>query len=162
MGMEKRHGSNALPPSIIWSFPSRTMTAQKDLEAILGSVAGLPLPYWKERMFFRGLPDRSALNLSGGRFPAGPIRGTHPVFSLTPQPNGVGFKVCPCSSKKPYHQGKFRYIRKGCRLIYTGHTLDRNSYLVEKVQFNIPRSIAVELRFMGQVPEACIGHERSL
>jgi hypothetical protein len=102
------------------------------------------------------------LSLSEGLFPAGPITGTHPVFSLQAQPDGVGFRVCPCSSKRPYHEKNPRYIRKGCRLLHTGHTLDRNSYLLEMIQFNIPRSIATELRFMGQVPEDCIVHERGL
>jgi hypothetical protein len=162
MEMKKGRGESALKPTSFWSSRPLTMTAERDLEAILGSVTGLPLLYWKERMFFRGLPDRAALNLSEGRFPAGPIRGTHPVFSLQAQPDGVGFRVCPCSSKRPYHADNCRYIRKGCRLLYTSHTMDRSSYLVEKIPFNIPRSMATELRFMGQVPEDCIGHERGL
>lgn len=143
----------------LWSSRSRPMTAKNGLEEILASVTGLPVSYWKERMFFRGLKDSSAFELTGGRFPARPGQGTHPVFSLKALPDGIGFKVCPCSSKKPYDQRTHRYISEGCRLLYTGHAVDRNSYLIEKIQFNIPRGREPGLRFLGQVPEECIRHE---
>ena len=160
MGKAKHRKAGLLQASSLWSTSPRGMTADRHLEAVLGSVTRLPLPHWKDGMFFKGFPDESAWELSGGRFPAGPIRGTHPVFSLKAQPDSVGFRVCPCSSKRPYHGETVRYVRKGCCLLHTGHIVDRNSYLVEECRFNIPRSLAAELRFLGQVPEDCIAHDR--
>ncbi|MDD5204085.1 MAG: hypothetical protein PHS17_01615 [Desulfobacterales bacterium] len=111
-------------------------------------------------MFFRGLPDKLAYEWSGGQFPAKPGSGNHPVFSSKPLPDGTGFRVCPCSSKRPFDEKSFRFIRKGCRLLHTGYTMDRNSYLIEKIRLNIPRTLAHRLRFLGEVPEECIRHEQ--
>ncbi|PKN29444.1 MAG: hypothetical protein CVU64_08095 [Deltaproteobacteria bacterium HGW-Deltaproteobacteria-21] len=149
-----------MEPYDLWSSLPQTSTAEKNLDAILSSVTGLPLPYWRERMFFRGLPDDLSYEWSGGRFPAKLNSGTHPVFSFKPLPDGIGFRVCPCSSKKPFDEKSYRFIQKGCPLLHTGYTMDRHSYLIEKIQLNIPRSLAPRLRFLGQVPEECIRHEQ--
>ena len=160
MGKPRHPHRNWLEPSNLWSPRPRTKTAKRDLDEILGSVAGLPLSYWRERMFFRGLPDELAFQLTGGLFPARRSQGAHPVFSLKALPEAAGFRVCPCSSKSPFREKNFRYIRKGCRLLHTNHTMDRPSYLIDKIQLNIPRSVAPHLRFMGEVPEECIKDER--
>lgn len=158
MEKAKHDGTNPLEPSSLWSSPPRTMTAERDLESILGAVTGLPLPYWKERMLFRGLQDKLSFQWSGGRFPARPGSGTHPVFSLKALPDGARFRVCPCSSKRPFGEKSFRFIQKGCRLLHTGYIMDRHSYLIEKIQLNIPDSLAPRLRFLGEVPEEHIRH----
>lgn len=149
-----------LEPSGLWAATPRTLTADRDLDQILGSVRGLPLRYWKKRMLFRGLPDRWARKWTGRQFPVRRSTGTHPVFSLAKLPGGIGWRVCPFSSKRPYQQTAFRYIQAGCRLQPTGYVLDRNSYLIEHIRINIPRAFATTLRFTGIVPEACIrdGH----
>jgi len=155
------HKRNRRKKSADWlrlvSTKQRTMTAYRDLAAILGAMSRLPLRYWQERMFFTGARDSELLRLTGSRFPCKPgHEGTHPVFSLRPLPDGVGFKVCPCSSKRPLRTRSFRFIKKGCRLSHTGHVMDRNSYLVEAVRFSIPPSVASALFFRGQAPEKCL------
>lgn len=160
MGKKNHPCVNSLQPSSLWSSLPRTMTAERDLESILGVVTGLPLPYWKERMLFRGLRDKLAFRWTGGRFPAKRSSGTHPVFAIKALPENTGFRVCPCSSKKPFNERIFRFIQKGCCLLHTGHTMDRHSYLVDKIRLNIPSSAASRLRFMGEVPEDCIRHEQ--
>lgn len=150
---------NRLPDQTdICSSRGRTMTAEKDIEAVLGSVTNLPLRYWKEKMFFRGLPDKSAFQLTAGQFPVRPTSGSHPVFSLKALPEKAGFRVCPCSSKRPFSRETCRFIGKGCLLLHTGFAIDRDSFLIEKFQFNIPRSQAHRLRFLGEVPEECLRH----
>lgn len=135
------------------------MTAGSDLGAVLVMGARLPLRYWKERMLFRGLQDQMTSQLTGGLFPAKLASGAHPAFSLQELPDRAGFRVCPCSSRKPFHTKRYRYIKEGSCLRYTGHITDRNSYLIENVPFNIPPAVARTLRFMGEVPEECIGSE---
>jgi len=109
-------------------------------------------------MFFTGARDKDLTALTDGEFPRTTVSGkSHPVYSLEKLPDNVGVAVCPCTSKIPFGRGVFRYIRKGCRLRHTQHTMDRDSFLVEKVRFNIPRSVACELRFRGEVPDECLG-----
>ena len=139
----------------LWSEKPGHTAIKEGIGRVLGAVTHLPILYWKARMFFRGAKDRELLKLTGNRFPAKPKK-THPVFSLKPLPHDVGFRVCPCSSKKPFDGSGDRFIRKGCQLLHTGHIMDRHSYLVEKCFFNIPRSMAWNLRFKGEVPEDCI------
>lgn len=143
--------------NLIWTKNPSSDAIWKNIEQILGAVNRLPLQYWKPNMFFVGAQDKTLSELTQGRFPAKQSkRKTHPVFSLEQLPLKTGFKVCPCSSKPPSQQNRCRYIKKGCRLIYTGHLMDRNSYLVEKVVFNIPSSVAHRMRFRGRVPEECL------
>lgn len=127
------------------------------VEAILPAVTHLPLRFWKPRMFFMGAEDRQLKELSEGRFPSHVVpRKTHPVFALRPLQGAPGFQVCPCSSQRPYRGKEFRYVTKGCRLLHTNHMMDRDSYLVETVRFNIPPRFAHRLRFRGEVPESCL------
>jgi len=141
----------------LWSEKFGTITADNNLDMVMGSVKNLPVKYWKPGYYFIGARDKTLFNLTKGIFPAKLVHHkTHPVFTLKPLPENKGFKVCPCSSKKPFNQSKYRYIRKQCILLHTENIMDVNSYIIEKISFNIPSSIAYKLRFFGEVPQACI------
>jgi len=143
-----------------WSSKREDSAVDRNIEKILGAVTNLPLRYWKPHMFFTGAKDMELASLTQGHFPAKKIkRKTHPIFSLEQLPLNTGFRVCPCSSKMPFQQKGFRFIRKGCSLLHTGHVMDRNSYLIEKVIFNIPSSVAYRLRFRGEVPGKCLKNQ---
>ena len=134
-----------------------TPTAARNLDMVLGSVVNLPLAYWQDHFFFMGAEDARLFQLSDGEFPKKTKPGkTHPVFTLKALPNHVGYRVCPCSSRKPFDRYHYRYIKKGCRLRFTNHEMDRNSYLVENILLNLPPTIAIKLRFKGQVPNVCL------
>ena len=134
-----------------------TVTARDNLDLILSSATALPLKYWRPGFWFRGAGDENLFLLTGGGFPHAVEKGkTHPVYALKALPGHAGFRVCPCSSKRPYQSPIVRFIRKGCVLKHKKHEMDRHSYLIEGVSFNIPVSEAGRLRFMGEVPEACI------
>ena len=150
-----------LTGSALWQNPGGSVTAEKDLDLILGSVKNLPILYWRPSFFFFGARDEDLSDLTDHRFPAKLVPGrSHPVFSLRPLPNDVGFKVCPCTSKTPRIRSSFRFIQKGCLLDYTGYEMDRKSYLIEGITFNIPRSVAIGLRFRGKVPSECLITEK--
>ncbi|MBW1963207.1 MAG: hypothetical protein JRH18_24130 [Deltaproteobacteria bacterium] len=152
-----KNGKQRFDGRSFWSDKTDTLTAEKDLDKILGSAVNLPLRYWKPGFLFFGASDHILFDLTEGMFPRKrALHGTHPVYSLKKLPDGVGFKVCPCSSKRPFSSSLYRYIRKGCRLRYTGYEMDRNSYLLEKLHFPIPSEMAMRIRFKGQVPERCI------
>lgn len=134
-----------------------TITAGKNLDMILGSVTSLPVKYWRPNFFFVGMPDEKTRNLTSKTFPRKFIPGkTHPVFALKPMPGNSGFKVCPCSTKPPFNRGPHQYIKCGCTLNYTHNIMDKQSYLVRKIQFPIPQNIAGKLRFFGEVPNRCL------
>jgi len=141
----------------LWASPGESSAIEGNIRRILGAVTKLPLKYWKPGMFFVGAGDRELYELTEGRFPGKPVNWkTHPIYSLKALPGNVGFKVCPCSSGAPFNQKTYRYISRDCRLAHTGHVMDRNSYLVERGIFNIPRSVAIRLRFRGVVPGECL------
>ncbi|RZB34193.1 MAG: hypothetical protein SRB2_03586 [Desulfobacteraceae bacterium Eth-SRB2] len=124
---------------------------------VLGFVVNLSLPYWRDHFFFMGADDANFFQLTGGEFPKKIEPGkTHPIFTLKALPNHVGYRVCPCSSRKPFDRHHYRYINKGCRLEFTNHEMDRNSYLVENILLNLPPTIAIKFRFKGQVPNICL------
>lgn len=126
-----------------------TPTANENLDLILGSVTHLPLRYWKKNFFFKGGVNSSLREMTLGRFPAkADPRGTHPVFAIRQVANGAGFEVCPCSSSPRQRQ---KWIQKGTRLLYTGNTMDKTTYLVEQIRFNMPLTESIKLRFMGEV-----------
>jgi len=155
-------GKNRIHGRQFWSSTGGNAAMDRNIEKILGAVTKLPLKYWKPGMFFVGAKDTELSLLTQGRFPAKQVkRKTHPVFSLERLPSNAGFKVCPCSSRTPYQQKRFRFIKKGCRLLHTYHLMDRNSYLVERLTFNIPSSVAFRLRFRGEVPDGCLKYRES-
>lgn len=134
----------------LWGYRSKTLTAAEDLDVILGSVTSLPVIYWRKNFFFKGMTDGRLAELTEGDFPAIPKKqGTHPVFALKPVLNHIGFVVCPCSSQPQYL--KVPWIKKGTRLLHTNQEMDRQSYIVNHIQFNIPASVATQLRFQGEV-----------
>lgn len=146
--------------SSVWEKPRGTLTAEKDLAKILGVTRNLPVRFWESRFFFVGARDADLFALSAGMFPVTTQPGkTHPVISLKPLPDKVGFKVSPCSSKRPWYLKEAYFIKKGCRLKHTDWEMDRNSYVVEHIEVPIPASIAINLVFKGQVPFECIKKE---
>lgn len=152
----KRHPKKRphLTAHALWQ---RGATVHADVDAVLPAAVNLPLRYWRERMLFWNAPDDQVHHLTQGRFPARLVRRkTHPVFALQALPDIVGFRVCPCSSARPWRIPSYRYIRKDCILEHTGKRTDRDSFLVEEVIFNIPAGLAFKLRFGGQVPPECL------
>lgn len=148
----KRFTANSL-----WRAAQGTLTAHAHLDHVLGSVINLPMAYWRPRFLFAGASDERLSELSQGRFPRTLMPSkTHPVFASKPLPDGVGFQVIPCSTKRPRGKIEFRCIRLGCRLRHTGQRMDRNSFLIDAVRLNLPASIGGRLRFRGEVPEKCI------
>jgi hypothetical protein len=134
-----------------------SLTAARNIDAILTRGARLPLRFWRPNFLFKGAGDSDLGRLTAGRFPVTTHPGkTHPLFALRPVAEGAGFAVCPCSSKKPHGQRRGRWIPRGCRLEFSGYETDRDSYLVEGVAFNIPASMALAVRFLGAVPPECL------
>ena len=129
----------------------------RNANVLLKEAAHIPLIYWQPSMLFTGAADRGLHRLTCGSFPAGqPTAKKRPIFALSTLPHSSGFKVCPCSTKPPRIPGPARLIRGGCILRPTGRPVERDSYLVEKITFNIPPSMALSLRFLGIVPDECI------
>jgi hypothetical protein len=142
-----------------WREPKKTMTADYDLDKVLGSVVKLPMRLWRHNFLFFGARDEDLYTITSGVFPAVPVPDkSHPVICDRQLPNTGGVKVYPCSTQKPWETEKKtpRYIRKGCRLLHTGVETDRDSYLLEMIPIRIPSSLAFHLRFRGEVPEECI------
>lgn len=141
----------------LWSVPEASEKLMENVEAVLGAVTHLPIRFWKQSMFFSGARDKDLSIFTNGGFPRSTApQKSHPVYTLQKLPQNVGFAVCPCSSNRPFNQGVFRYIRKGCKLLHTQHIMDRDSFLIDSIRFNIPRSKAYALRFRGEVPDRCI------
>ncbi|EMS80225.1 hypothetical protein [Desulfotignum phosphitoxidans] len=142
--------TNRLTFQDLWGYRKKTLTAANDLDLILPSVTSLPLVWWRKNFFFKGMADTRLAEETRGDFPAIPkIQGTHPVFALKPVLNHIGFVVCPCSSQPQY--SKVPWIEKGTRLLHTNHEMDRRSYLITHIRFNMPASAASQLRFQGEV-----------
>lgn len=157
VSLMKKPKKSILDCKSLWESHPGTVTAKKDLDLILGSVTNLPLQYWRPFFLFFRAKDKDLLKITKNRFPAKLENGkTHPVFALQHLPNNVGFKVCPCSSKKPFYDKTYRYIKENTTLKHTGYMTDRNSFLVESVRFNMPATIAGKMLFKGEVPEDSI------
>jgi len=141
---------------------SQTMFAalrRPDLSLLGSSIKALPLSQWQDSMFFSGAPDKALKELSGG-FPATLRRDktTHPIFVLAAHPSGP--LVCPCSSRGSPRQNRF--IHEGCRLEMKNHTMDRNSYLIERYAVTLPldNDLSRHLVFQGRVPVSCLVDRR--
>jgi len=140
-----------------WGKTKGTFHARDHIELVLTDNARLPLDYWRKNFFFSGAPDDELHRLTWGAFSPQVVSGkTHPVFCLDLLPHEVGALVCPCSSVKPSGAVSYRVIRRGCRLLHTGHVMDRHSKLIENLSFPMPRSLASRLSFRGEVPETCL------
>lgn len=151
----------SLTSETFWSSRKNTPTANRNIDLVLGSAVSLPLPFWRERFFFKQAKDDDLKKETLGQFPAAMVEGkTHPVFTLEPLPDNVGFRVCPCSSKGPREALSHRIIAAGCRLDFSGIVTDRDSHVLHWFLFNIPSRMALNLRFQGQVPETCLRMQR--
>ena len=125
---------------------------QEKFDVAYASFCGLPVREWKRGMVLKGVSNAWWLSKTGG-FPArANPQGTHPLFVLANSTSG--FRVCPCTSRKS--GGK--YIKKGCKLKLTARSMDRNSYIIERYAFNIPRMMrfAQDPKLVGVVPETCL------
>jgi hypothetical protein len=133
---------------------------QPDLSILGNSIRSLPATQWQDHMFFSGVAD-TELRRHTGSFPATlrKEKTTHPVFLL--KARHTGHLMCPCSSKGKRRE--FRYIAEGCRLEMTSHTMDLDSFLIEKYRFTIPldHRFQKHLRFCGRVPVSCIRDQRA-
>jgi hypothetical protein len=148
-------------PETFWSFRKTPPTAERNLDLILPSAVSLPLTYWRERFLFNHALDEELFHQTSGLFPARIVPGkSHPVFTLKRLDDGMGFKVCPCTSKIPRGHVQYRFIRNGCVLKYSEIKTDRDSYILHWLFFNIPRSMALKVRFQGEVPKSCLSGER--
>ncbi|NDY73839.1 hypothetical protein DO021_18915 [Desulfobacter hydrogenophilus] len=142
--------SSKLTFDSIWGKQRRTMTADTDLELVLVDGARLPLSLWRKHFFFKGGLNLTLKTLTRGIFPAkANPKGTHPIVALNPVAGGIGFSVCPCSSSGYRHK---TWVDKGTSLFYTGHIMEKTTYFVDHIRFNIPASEAVKLRFKGEIP----------
>lgn len=140
-----------------WGKVKGTLQAKDHLEKVLVDNARLPLTFWRSRFLFFGAPDQELHRLTAGAFsPQASGWKTHPLYCLDILPDGIGARVCPCSSRRPSDVDKFRFIRKGCRLLHTGYVMDRNFHLIENLAFPVPRSLAQRVSFKGEVPEECL------
>lgn len=138
----------------IWEKPPGTMTAQTDLERILVEGARLPLAHWRSNFFFMGGLNRTLSTLTRGQFPAkADPDGTHPVFALHPVAGGAGFAACPCSSSG---RNNLKWVNRNTKLLHTGYLMEKTSYIIDRIRFNIPASEASKLRFRGEVPQSAI------
>jgi hypothetical protein len=147
--------TNQLTFQKLWGYRKKTPTAANDLDLILPSTISLPLAYWRKNFFFKGMTDNRLAEETRGDFPAIPKKkGTHPVFALKPVLNHIGFVVCP-SSSQPQHP-RVPWIEKGTRLLHTDHEMNRRSYLITHIRFNMPASVATQLRFQGEVRQGDI------
>ncbi len=152
-----KKSNRLLSGKTFWANSKQSVSAEKNISLILGSVTRLPLKYWQSGFFFSGAGDSELLLSTCGKFPMTTAEGkTHPIFTLAPLPDNAGFRVCPCSSRRPFSARAYRWIKKGCRLEYTGHKMDKNSHLVDTIWFNIPCSMAGSVLFRGKVPGTCI------
>ena len=106
-------------------------------------------------MFFTGAADNE-LREQTGSFPATlrKDKTTHPIFLMWA--GASGHVACPCSTKG--HWRKFRCIQEGCRLEMKEHTMDRDSFLIERYPFTLPLDprLLKQVRFCGRVPEECL------
>lgn len=115
------------------------------------SISRIPVQMWERHMMLMGVSNEW-WSTKTGMFPARSKSGGHPLFVLGR--STTGFRVCPCSSKGT--RGKF--IRKGCTLQKTGKVTDRNSYVLERFAFNIPKMMRFKKTpsLAGVVPELCL------
>jgi hypothetical protein len=153
--MSKASRKKSAFPSL-WSGGTRLYPTGRSAYFNLTLNARIPLNYWRPDYQFLGLSDQELYQLTRGAFPRKLESKTRPLHSLEGLPHNIAYKVCPCSSKRPFDMLKARFVREGCRLLHTDHVVDRKSYLIENVTLNIPSSMYRELRFMGEVPDDCI------
>ncbi len=90
---------------------------------------------WKENLRFTGMNNFDIGRLTEGGFTIRDSTGTHPVFILR-KIERDSFEFCPCSSQE-YNKDKASYIRKGAVTPPSRVPIDRNSYLLHSLSFNL-------------------------
>lgn len=139
----------------IWQEPS--WPDRSEWKEILGfSVKWVPPHLWEERMFFKGADDLELKKLTKS-FPSklNNISSSHPIYILQVISN-FAHRLCPCSSQR--HSDTF-FIKKGCKLQYTGYRMDRDSYILEWIEFRLPNKqsdLIKRLEYKGIVPQKCL------
>jgi len=124
----------------------QTITADNNLDLVLCSAVNLPVKYWRPNFFFIGMRDEETFRLTNGRFPAKLVpKKSHPVFALHSIADNTAFRVCPCSTKKPFYRGRHKFIKSGCKLKITNRVMDKTSYLVSKIKFPVGGENALRL-----------------
>lgn len=129
---------------------------KQEMWDVLGSsISTIPVRMWERSMFFKGISNAWWLEKTKTFPTKAKASGTHPIYVLAR--STTGFRVCPCSSKG--RMGKF--IRQGCKLKRTGKSMDRNSYILERFAFNIPKTMRLpdDPVLIGIVPEECLARE---
>lgn len=109
---------------------------------------------WEERLFFTEMKNKDIATMTAGAF--GDTRnpfGTHPVFLLRKIEAGA-FEFCPCSSKD-YNKDKASYIRQNSKTAPKGMRVDKNSYILHFISFNLTSDcyLVDRLPLLGLVAE---------
>lgn len=112
---------------------------------------------WEERLFFTQMKNTDIAEKTSGTF--GDSRnpyGTHPVFLLRMIGKGA-FEFCPCSTKE-YNSGKASYIRQNSRTAPNGMRVDKNSYILHFLAFNLTSTshLIDRMPLLGKVDESDI------
>ncbi len=124
-------------------------TAEKDLDVILGSATNLPMKYWRNNFFFKGMSNETWLNLTNEKFPIkADKKGSHPLFTMYMPDKYAGYVVCPCSSSS---RNKRMWIQKGTKLLHTNYIMDKTSVILKHLCLTLPAKHAMQPRFMGEV-----------
>lgn len=109
---------------------------------------------WEERLFFTQMRDSDISSMTSGQFPdSKKSYGTHPVFLLRTLELGV-FEFCPCSTKG-YNNDKASYIRQNSRTSPHGLRVDKNSYILHFLSFNLTSTshLTDRMPLLGRVDE---------
>lgn len=109
---------------------------------------------WEERLFFTEMRNSDLADMTSGQFQdSRKPYGTHPVFLLRRIEQGA-FEFCPCSTKD-YNSNKASYIRQNSRTSPNGMRVDKNSYILHFLSFNLTSScnIVDRMPLLGRVDE---------
>lgn len=109
---------------------------------------------WEERLFFEDMMDKDISDMTSGEFrDPGKPNGTHPIFLLRVVQRGM-FRFCPCSTKE-YNGNRASYIRRNARTTPHGLRVERNSYILHFLSFNLASfdPLVDRLPLLGRVDE---------
>lgn len=90
---------------------------------------------WKENLLFSEMNNFDIGRLTSGRFIIRDSARTHPVFLLR-KIERDSFTFCPCSSQE-YNSQNSSYIRKGAMTPPSRIPIDKNSYILHSLSFNL-------------------------
>jgi hypothetical protein len=93
-------------------------------------------PYgWKDNLLFSEMNNLDLGLLTEGRFFVKDSAGTHPVFLLRKVERN-SFEFCPCSSQES-NRDRASHIRKGAMTPPSRVPMDKNSYILHFLSFNL-------------------------